>query len=309
MNSSYNVQQLITGGILVLLTTLTACKKDGNPNKLPSVSPKDYEGLVDGFSSSEEIYPDNLVAYWSFDGTATELKSGTSPAQTAGNSFFDAGVRGKALKLNAGYLYYAKQFGAFKKGSLKSFTISEWIQILNNGTKRTMIFQIARPGIFNGDLNFRLNTHSFPASNVTDLKINPYFVTVNGTGTQDNINTLRDAPGMASYFPYVTPQIGADVWVHLVLTYNGATGYFDIWANGIKAGAYASRGTGNNLFTCHEPNEVIIGGNYNTIPGMAVDANADYAPMTGSIDELRVYNTVLPDAFIKALYNLGKVKK
>lgn len=309
MNTIYKIQNRFIAAFLVFSVLLTACKKDGNPNKLPPVSPKDYEGKVDGFVSSDEIYPQNLVAYWSFDGTNNEMKTGTAPTAAAGASFFDGGVRGKALKLNAGYLYYAKQFGAFKKDSLKSFTISEWVQILNNGSKRTLIFQIARPGIFNGDLNFRLNTNSFPATNTTDLKINPYFITVNGTSTQDNINVLRDAPGMPNYFPYVTPKIGADVWVHLVVTYNAANGFFDIWANGVKAGAYASRGTGNNLFTAHEPNEVIIGANYNTIPGKAVDANTDYIAMTGSIDEIRVFNTVLPDAFIRALYNLGKANK
>lgn len=178
-----NIYQLFTGTVFFLLIVLSSCKKDGNPNNLPPVSPKDYEGKVDGFTSSDEIFPNNLVAYWSFDGTNNELKSGTAPTATANVSFFDAGVRGKAIKLNQGYLYYAKQFGAFKKDSLKSFTISEWIQILNNGSKRTMIFQIARPGIFNGNLNFRLNTQSFPASNTSELKINPFFVTVNGTGT------------------------------------------------------------------------------------------------------------------------------
>jgi len=305
MKCRYYKQILVTTGVLLILAS---CKKDGNPNNLPSVSPEDYEGKVDGFVSSEEIYPQNLVAYWSFDDTYNELKTGTEPTATAGASFLTEGVRGKALKLEAGYLYFAKQFNAFKTDSLKSFTISEWIQIVNNGSKRTMIFQIARPGIFNGNLNFRLNTHSFPASNTEELKINPYFVTVNGTSTQDNINTLRDAPGMPNYFPYLTPSIGANVWVHLLLTYNATTGYFYIWANGIQVGAFSSRGTGNNVFTSHEPNEVIIGANYNTIPGKAVDANTDYVAMTGSIDEIRIYNTVLPDAFIKALYNLGKVK-
>jgi hypothetical protein len=309
MKTRFNIQKQFAGIVLLALILVSGCKKDGNPNKLPPVSPKDYEGKVDGFLNSDEIYPKNLVAYWSFDGTNNELKTGTAPTSASGATFLDTGVRGKALKLDAGYLYFVKQFGAFKKDSLKSFTISEWVQILNNGSKRTMIFQIARPGIFNGDLNFRLNTNAFPATNVSELKINPYFVTVNGTGTQDNINTLRDAPGMPNYFPYITPKIGADVWVHLVLTYNATTGFFDIWANGIKAGAYASRGTGNNLFTAHEPNEVIIGANYNTIPGKAVDGNTDYVAMTGSIDEIRVYNTVLPEAFIKALYNLGKVNK
>lgn len=291
--------------ILLIFILITACTK---VNYDDNFTPGDPLPLTGGYSNSDEVFSKFLVAYWSFDDTYNELKTGSAPTTSAGVSFFDSGVRGKGLKLNAGYLYYAKQFGAFKKDSLKSFTISEWIQILNNGSKRTMIFQIARPGVFNGNLNFRLNTQSFPASNTSELKINPFFATVGG-GTQDNINTLRDSPGMSTYFPYLTPTIGANVWVHLALTYNATTGFFYIWANGIQVGAFSSRGTGNNLFASHEPNEVIIGANYNTIPGKAVDGNTDYVAMTGSIDEIRVYNTVLPDAVIKALYHLGKANK
>lgn len=298
----------ILGFSAIIATGLFSCKKDGNPNNLPSVSPAAYEGKVDGFNSSDEIFPEQLVAYWSFDNTLNETKTGTAPAEKAGESFITSGVRGSALKLNAGYLYFPTNFPAFKTGVFKNFAISTWVQILNNGSKRTMLFQLARPGIFTGNINFHLNTQSFPATNTTDLKIQPTFTTQSG-GTQDNINVQRDQPGAATYFPYVTPEIGADKWVHLVINYNGSTGIFDIWANGIRAGAYFSRGTGTNVFNSYEPNEVIIGGNYNVIPGKSVSADASVGAMTGSIDEIRVFNIALPDAYIKALYNLGKANK
>ncbi|MET0466000.1 MAG: LamG-like jellyroll fold domain-containing protein [Chitinophagaceae bacterium] len=287
---------------------LFSCKKDGNPNNLPPVSPDDYAGTIDGFTSSDEIFPDKLVAYWSFDNTLNETKTGTAPTTKQNDAFVTAGVRGSALRLNSGFLYYATGFPAFNTAGFKSFAISTWVQILNNGSKRTMLFQLARPGIFTGNINFHLNTQSFPETNTTDLKIQPTFTTVGG-GTQDNINTLRDSPGMPNYFPYITPQIGADKWVHLVINYNGSNGIFDIWANGIRAGAFFSRGTGNNLFNSYEPNEVIIGGNYNVIPGKAVNTDVSVGAMTGNIDEMRVYNIVLPDAYIRALYNLGKANK
>lgn len=304
---NYYIKSLIGFGALMAMG-LFSCKKDGNPNNLPPVSPADYEGKIDGFTSSDEIFPDNLVAYWSFDNTLNETKTGTAPTTKAGESFISSGVRGGALRLDEGYLYYATEFPAFKTDVFKSFAISTWVQILNNGSKRTMLFQLARPGIFTGNINFHLNTQSFPASNTSDLKIQPTFTTVGG-GTQDNINVQRDNPGDANYFPYVTPEIGADKWVHLVINYNGSNGIFDIWANGIRAGAYFSRGTGNNLFKSYEPNEVIIGGNYNVIPGKSVSADASVGAMTGSIDEMRVFNIALPDAYIKALYNLGKANK
>ena len=34
-----------------------------------------------------------------------------------------------------------------------------------------------------------------------------------------------------------------------------------------------------------------------------------FGAMTGVIDEMRIYNIALPDAHIKALYNLGKAGK
>jgi hypothetical protein len=287
--------------LLIGATLFSACKEDGNPNKLPSVNPADYEGKIDGFLSSDEIFPNSLVAYWSFDENTNELKSNSAVTTAANATLIDGGVKGKALSLQAGYLYFAKQFEAFKSDSLKSFTISQWVQILNNGTKKTMIFQIARPTLFNGSLNFILETNAKPATDLDNLIIHPTFVTIGG-GTQDNLNASWTED-------YKSPKIGANKWTHLLLTYNHTTGFFNIWADGRNIGSYSSRGTGNNLFKAYEPSEVIIGANYNTIPGKEVDANTDFLAMTGNVDEIRVYNSVLPDAHIKALFNLGLANK
>ena len=294
MKLLYNIKWMIC--LVIAATALSSCEEDGNPNDLPDVSPADYEGKIDGYNSSDEIFPQNLVAYWSFDDTKNELKTGIAPTSSANDSYIDGGVKGKALRLNAGYVYYATQFPQFKTDSLKSFTISHWVQILNNGSKRTMTFQLARPGMFTGNINLHLNTQSFPASNVDVLRIQPTFATVGG-GTQDNLNNN------------LSPQIGADKWTHILLTYNGTSGVFNIWADGVKVGGFPNRGVGNNLFKSYEPNEVIIGSNYNGIPGKEVSTNVSIAPMTGNIDELRIYDIVLPDAHIKSLYNLGRANK
>lgn len=308
MNFQLSNIKLLAFGITICSILAVSCEKSDNPNNLPGVSPEDYEGKIEGYNSSDEIYPANLKAYWSFDDTKTEKRSGIAPTQSVNDSYVNGGVRGKALRLNAGFIYYASQLPALKTDSLKSFTISTWVQILNNGSKRTMLFQLTRPGIFNGSLNFILNTQSFPATNTNELKINPTFSTIGG-GTQDNINTLRDSPGMPNYFPYLTPKIGADKWTHILLTYNGTTGFFYIWADAVQIGAFSSRGTGNNLFKSYEPSEIIIGGNYNVIPGKTVSADTNFAAMTGNIDEIRIYNVVIPESHIRALYNLGKAGK
>lgn len=280
---------------LLLTATVMGCKPDGNPNNLPSVDASNYVGKIDGFSSSDEVFPQNLIAYWSFDDTKNELKTGTAPGSSAGDSYATDAVRGKSLSLTAGYLYFPTQFQKFKTDSIKSWSISTWIKIRNNGSKRTMLFQLARPGVFTGNINFALNTQSYNAANDSVLRINPTFLTIGG-GTQDNLNNVLDKTKLTE-------------WVHIVLTYDYSTGVFNNWMNGVKVGNFPNRGTGNNLFKSYEPNEIIIGSNYNGIPGKSVSSDVTFAPMTGQMDELRIFNRTLPDAFIKALYNLGKANK
>jgi len=294
LSNYINLQHLLILAVFAIMGV--SCKKDGNPNNLPSVSTANYEGKIDGYNSSNEVFPENMIAYWSFDDTKTELVSGTAPTTSANDSYVTGGVRGKALSLAAGYLYFPVQLQKFKTDSLKSWTISTWVKILNNGSKRTMLFQLARPGIFNGNINFALNTQSFPATTTNTLRIQPTFTTAGG-GTQDNLNSS------------LSPTIGMNKWTHLVLTYDGTTGVFNIWADAVKVGAFPNRGVGNNLFKSWEPSEVIIGANYNSIPGKSVSADVSFAAMTGQIDELRIYNKTFPDAHVKALYNLGMANK
>lgn len=282
-------------GILLTATALSSCEKDGNPNNLPELDPNDYVGTIGGFKTTDEILKDKLVAYFSFDDNYSEKITNTAPTQTAGNSLVD-GFKGKALNLDAGYLYFANQFAAFKTDPFRSFTISSWIQITNNGSKRTMLMQWARPGLINGSLDIRLNTNGYPATNTDVLKVGPRFFTESG-GSQDNLNAT------------LSPKIGPGNWVHLVLSYNGKTGRFNVLTNGINIGSYSDRGVGGNLFKSYEPGEFIIGGNYNVIPGKAINTSTEYAAMTGKIDEVKIYNAFMPDAVVNAMYKLYLEKK
>lgn len=297
MKFSIVYKNTLLAAMLFTASLLSSCEKDGNPNNLPDVNAADYAGKIDGFSSTDEIYPNNLVAYWDFE-TKNEKKSGTVPTATANDAIVDGGIKGKALSLNKGYLYYATQFNAFKTSVFKSFTLSTWVQISNNGTTKTMLFQLARPGIFNGNLNFVLETNLKPASDILNLSVHPTFTAVSG-GTQDNINQSFGK----------SPKIGPDTWANLVLTYDGTTGIFNIFANGVNIGNYSSRGVGTSLFNSYEPSEVIIGGNYNVVAGKTVNTDATFAAMTGKLDEIRVYNRAIPESIIKSMYNLGLLGK
>jgi hypothetical protein len=284
------------GWSFVMVVACVSCKKDGNPNNLPPVSPGDYEGKIDGFTSSDEVYPQRLIAYWSFDDTKNELKTNTAPTATSNDAIIEGGVKGKALSLTGGYLYFAKQFDAFKTDALASWSISVWIKIKNNGSKRTMIFQLAKKdSTISGNINFLLNTNGFPATNDSVLRINPTFRTVGG-GFQDNLNNVIDKTNLNN-------------WNHIVLTYDATSGTFNNWLNGVKVGNFPNRGVGNNLFKSHEPNELIIGSNYNGIPGKVPGSDAAVAPMTGTIDELKIFNIPLGEDIVKAMYKLGVAGK
>lgn len=289
-----NVRKTLIGAASLMLV-FSSCKKDGNPNNLPDVNPDDFAGTIDGYRSSDEVFPENLVAYWNFDNNTNENLTNAAPTTASNASLVDGGVRGRALNLNAGFLYYARQFPKFIPDSLRNFSISVWVKILNNGSRRTMLMQLARPNMLNGNINFNLNTNQFPASNTTTLRIQPTFMTQTG-GLQDNLNTT------------VSPTIGMDKWTHIVITYDRQTGVFHNYADGVRVGNFPNRGTVNTFF-CHEPNEFIIGSNYNGIPGKAVNTDASFAPMTGQIDEIRVYNRALGEAFVRALFNLGRANK
>ena len=101
--STLNILKGLGWSMAVALIAMS-CKKDGNPNNLPSVSPGDYEGKIDGFTSSDEVYPKRLVAYWSFDDTKNELKTNTAPTLAGNDAIVDGGIKGKALSLTGGYL-------------------------------------------------------------------------------------------------------------------------------------------------------------------------------------------------------------
>lgn len=296
IQNKYIMQSCLFMAIGIII--LQGCKK-GNPNNLPSVSPNDYVGKIEGFDSSGEVAPEHLIAYWSFDGTKAESKSGISPTSSLNDSYISNGVRGQALKLDSGYVYFGSQIPALT--SLTSFTISEWVQILNNGSTPTLTFTLARPGQFWGNINFLLETGQHPASDTSNLVVHPDYADVNN-GTQDNLNANWNPDGPNTYF---SPTIGANKWVNLMITYDSATVIFQIYANGRRIGTTSYQQRGKAYFKNTVPNEVIIGGWYNNIPGKQVTMDTWTVPMKGNIDEIRIYNTVLGAADIKALYELG----
>ena len=62
MNYTTNYKLSRTWILSLVLLAAVSCKKDGNPNNLPDVNPADYDGKIDGYTSSDEVFPKNLIA-------------------------------------------------------------------------------------------------------------------------------------------------------------------------------------------------------------------------------------------------------
>lgn len=82
-------------GFFAVSSLMLSCKKDGNPNNLPAVSTADYVGKIDGFNSSDEVFPESLVAYWPFDNSKNEVKSNTAPGTSLMIAMLQQVSRGK----------------------------------------------------------------------------------------------------------------------------------------------------------------------------------------------------------------------
>jgi hypothetical protein len=286
---------LILAGTFLFSVAMTSCSKDnGSPDvPLPPIG---------GYAASDSVAAANLVAYWNFDGNQKEVKSGTDATSSA-NATYTSGVKGQAVKLDSGYVFY-NSIPALD--NMTTFSVSAWVQVRNNGKEATdtvdhsftsMIFQLTKPNSTFGNINLGLETSWKPASNDT-LVVHGWY-TDPSNGLQDNRND-----------PFGTPPVGVVIdttgkWVNVIMTVDNSNPVNClIYANGVNIGAYNNRGT--NVYTPMTPSSVIIGAWVNNIPSLANTSDTWPHAFVGSIDQVRVYNKALSADEISALYQLEK---
>jgi hypothetical protein len=300
MKKHFSGLSLLVAGSLLATIAFTGCDVDNDDPALPPIG---------GYNNSDEVAAANLKANWTLDGSGNERISGATPTSIAGVSF-TGGVRGQAATFNNGYIYYNSAVGG-ALASNQPFSVSAWIKAANNGlaggsppanNHPLQYFQLARPGQLFGSINLLYEAGSFPiASDTMNLKSLYY----DGGGFQDAVLCC----GTAGVDYKVVKKAGTGSWVHLVTTYNptGGTGnesIFRIYADSVQVNntLYENRGAASYVYV---PHQVIIGGWYNNIPGMAVSADPWTTPFTGMIDDVRLFNKALTPAEISALYKLG----
>jgi hypothetical protein len=261
---------------------------------------------IDGYNNSNEVATDNLMAHWTFDDTNNERISKTAPSNTYGTVGFATGQIGKALDLKKGVLVYPPISSINSANALNNFTVSMWVNVKNNRKTTsegfTAFFGLIPSAVTDiwGDIVASAETgQHLPTSDTLKLKnlLNTHPLS-GGNSLQDNIALKNGDKG--AFF------MGADRWAHYVMTWNASTHQFRIYGNAVSVGGYDDRGTTAELIMA-VPVKAVFGSLASSDIGFAgAPAQQPWNPWaTASIDDVRIYNTVLSDAEITALFNLG----
>lgn len=302
MKKTTKITLFLVSTLLVLgMITMNACKKSSTP--LPQIN---------GYDNSDQIAATSLKAHWTFDGTNNEIVSAIAPTTAVGSTFVP-GIKGNALHLTNGYLLYPTIAALNTANALSSVTVSLWVNVDNNGTTASSFFALTQPLAVQtdwnqGPINVYAETTHKPAYDDTLVLHSSFHTYLNGnynTGG-DNIN---DFGIRGTDFQTL---LGAKKWVHYVMQYDGSGSNIDIYANGIRVSnnKFRNRTTGNppagiGNIMINPPTQVLIGAFPNIDAGYALSAAQVWqGKLTGSIDEIRVYNKVLTPQEIGSLYQL-----
>ncbi len=284
---------------LTTATVFTSCKDDDK--KLPPIG---------GYNSSSDIASNNLLAYWSFDGNNTEVKSNTGPSNTS-NASFTTGIKGQAVSLTNGFLLYPTISALSSANAIPSFTVSTWINTDVNGATASSVFALtqatsAQTDWNKGPINMYLENNK-PVSTKDTLVLHSAFHIYSNNNYDLGGDNINDFGVRETDFKTV---LGANKWVHYVMVYDGSASTIDLYANGVvvsnnKFRKRDNQGVPLGNMVLSTPTQVVIGGWPNTATGYTNSSVQPWQGLyTGQIDEIRVYSKALPATDINALYQL-----
>jgi hypothetical protein len=293
-------------GAAALVLTISAINSCGKDNNVTPPSP------IGGFNNSDEVGATNLKAKWTFEGSNNETVSSTAPIASSGASF-STGLKGQGLVLNNGYMLFPTLAG-LNVANIGSITISAWIKTQNNGAGPTVVFGLTQDTAVQNDWNngsaLMFLENGRPAAYNDTLVLKGAFTTY-PAGLPVRGDNINDYGVRETDFKTV---LGANRWVHYVFRYDGVNSNIDLFADGVLVSNNNFRhretapGVGTGPLITTLPTYAIIGGFPNAATGFSHSAAQSWQnKFTGSIDEVRVWNTPLSDANISALYQLEKV--
>lgn len=294
---------MITSGIV-----LTSCGSDddGGSQPLPPIG---------GYNSADEVGADDLLAYFPLDGNGTESISGTEPSNTVGTTFAEA-AKGQGAIMTSGYIDYPSISALnIQSGNI---TVSCWAKMSNTKVNPDADSWISPLVSFSGgesavgNLSVFGNTHGLISSDSIQMKTQFTFKDPNGDpfgGDCVNMTKMEqwmiddNANGAQPQHAAFPNKIGGQ-WAHVVFTWESETGTARMYVNGTKISnpAWEVRNQGNPMpMSFFTPSHVTLGALATYIEGTTDVWNK---PLTGGIDEVRVWKKTLNSADINALYEL-----
>jgi hypothetical protein len=283
MNINKNIVALmLIAGIALSMSVSSCLKKYDAADYAPS---KPYGG----YNSSKEIAPNNLVAYWAFNGNLVDSAGGL--AGTNLGTTFAGGEKGQALQVGGSNYLLFNSPGAVIP-ALKAYTIAFWMNAPQNTSYAYGIFSLNNPTDFWGSLDIYLDNGS--TADTAQFKVH-----MNNNGVGQFLGT----------------KLGAawGKWVHVAVTYDSSTtvtsSNFNIYANGsVIYSALLTNGSANyGPLQFPGPTKMVIGTwQFQTNPSLtnAATAQSWAGSFNGALDEFRIYNKALKAADVSALFKL-----
>jgi hypothetical protein len=268
----------ITLSVLSLLTLgLYSCYETFDPESYaPAVS-------IGGFTSTEEIAPTNLIAYWPFDGNYTEQVSNTT-GENKGTSFGN-GIKGQALNgADEAYVLFEPTQAIL---NLDSFTLAMWVNSESTTDAGGIIglVSLSNRNAFWGNLETFFENNSTNANGKFRAHVQ-----------NDSLDTWVSKDGIVNLF---------DSWNHLTLTYDAPTSTFALYVNGTLSTTSRVANFGN--LNWQNPGKMVFGTvQFQTTPSLtSASTSQPWASyLTGLLDEVRMYNVALKPNEVDALVKL-----
>jgi len=289
MKNKFHITLGLKAVPMMVILLLTGCYEKFDPE---SYKP---EFTISGFTAVDQIATDNLVAYWSFDGTLAEDVSGAE-ADNSGTTF-TGGFKGQAVNMSVANKTYLTYDAGTEITGLKSFTISFWVNPTfidanaDNGIDGILgLVNLSNPAGFWGNLDWFVEN----GSNKNAAKIVAHIVSDGNKETWMNVSNFKGL---------------FDGWTNHTLTYNATTSKFNYYINASMLSEATAGWTGDTNFTGSGP--MVFGCvQFQTTPSIGCCGHQDWASyLTGSMDEVRIYDTALTAEEITALVVLqGKGK-
>jgi hypothetical protein len=291
--------------------------------------------------TSDSIAPTNLIAHWTFDGSSVEAKSNVT-ANTGGNynvgtvAYTNAGVIGNCATFTNGALVYPTITNLNLDTALQSYTVSLWVKLGDRGTspKWQSLFQLngnAYTDLFGlvGIQALNKNGGDTLPLQISNTQIDGTGVHTAGIGSGADFNN-----GQVNFTTNPFDYKAVNPWTLLTVTYdgNGSRQELTLFANGVALDSLAlTNVTKPQTFrvvptggaTAPIPsawaNFVTIGTfNWSDFPEFSLTDGYTHTSataasrsgymsngITGSLDDIRVFNRPLTRTEVSTLYTYG----